>query len=190
MAHELVGSWKKGLAFDLHTLSSVHLGVDQSGHDRFHNTRSEMGELVYQLKSGGDKSAVPKIINLLASLSGNDTFDAIIPAPSSKARVLRPVDAIALALGTQCGVTVLVGYLNKEGDAELKNIDDPVERANALRSGIKITGKKDIAGKKVLLLDDLYRSGATLEACCNVLRTQANVSDICVLTMTKTRRNR
>ncbi len=190
MAHKLIGSWKKGLAFDIHTVESVHLGVNQSGHDQFHNTRSEMGELVYQLKFRGDESAVPKIIKLLASLSGIDTFDVIIPAPSSKARAVQPVNAIALALGDQCGVAVLVGYLNKEGDAELKNIDDPVERANALRSGIKIAGKKDIAGKRVLLLDDLYRSGATLEACCNVLRTQANVSDIGVLTMTKTRSNR
>ncbi len=148
-----------------------------------------MGELVYQLKSRDDQSAVPKIINLLASLSGIDTLDVIIPVPSSRVRALQPVDAIALALGKDRGVTVLVGYLNKEGDAELKNIDDPAERANALRSGIKIAGKENIAGKRVLLLDDLYRSGATLEACCNVLRTQANVRDIWVLTMTKTRRN-
>ncbi len=149
-----------------------------------------MGELVYQLKYRGDQSAVPKIINLLASLSGIDTLDAIIPVPSSKARAVQPVDAIALALGAQCGVTVHVGYLNKERGAELKNIDDPVERDNALRSGIKIAGKETITGKRVLLLDDLYRSGATLEACCNVLCTQANVREIWVLTMTTTRRNR
>ncbi len=43
MAHKLIGSWKKGLAFDIHTVESLYLGVDQFGHDRFDNTRSEMG---------------------------------------------------------------------------------------------------------------------------------------------------
>ena len=190
MTHELVGNWKGGLAFDLHTVGSVYLGVDQFGHDRFDNTRSEIGELVYQLKYRNDQSAVPKIINLLTPLTGIEGFDAIIPAPSSKARALQPVDAIAQALGAQRGVPVLVGYLAKEGNEELKGIDDPVERANALGSGIKIAGKENIVGKKVLLLDDLYRSGATLRACCNVLTAQANVSEVWVLTMTKTRSKR
>lgn len=190
MTYELVGNWKGGLAFDLHTVGSVYLGIDQFGHDRFENTRSEIGELVYQLKYRGDQSAVPKIINLLAPIGGIETFDAIIPAPSSKQRAIQPVDAIAQALGAQHGVPVLLGYLTKDGDAELKGIDDPAERANALRNGIKIGRNESIAGKKVLLLDDLYRSGATLRACCEVLNTQANVGEVWVLTMTKTRSKR
>jgi predicted amidophosphoribosyltransferase len=190
MTHELVGNWKEGIAFDLHTVGSKYLGVDEFGHNRFDNTRSDMGELVYQLKYHGDQLAVPKIINLLKAIGGIENFDAIIPAPSSKARALQPVDAIAQALGAQRGVPVLVGYLNKEGDAELKGIDDPVERDNALKNGIKISGKEIIAGKNVLLVDDLYRSGATLSACCNLLIKNANVNEIYVLTMTKTRSKR
>ena len=50
MAHKLIGNWDSGLAYDLHTVASTHLGVDENGYDRFENTRSEMGELVYQLK--------------------------------------------------------------------------------------------------------------------------------------------
>ncbi len=190
MRHKLEGNWKKGVAFDIHTLASVYLGVDDQGYKRFDNTRSEIGELVYQLKYHSDKSAVPKIIELLTAIQGIDSFDAIIPVPSSKARTLQPVDAIAQALGDQRGVPVLVGYLNKEGNAELKGIDDPDERAKVLDNSITITGKNDISGKKVLLLDDLYRSGATLSVCCNVLKKHANVGEITVLTMTKTRSNR
>jgi len=50
MRYEIKGNWKKGLAFDLHTVASVYLGVDEYGHGRFDNTRSEIGELIYQLK--------------------------------------------------------------------------------------------------------------------------------------------
>lgn len=190
MTHELVGNWNGGLAFDLHTTGSVYLGVDQYGHDRFDNTRSEIGELVYQLKYRGDQSAVPKIIELLMPLTGIEGFDAIIPAPSSQTRALQPVDAIAQALGAQRGVPALIGHLTKAGNAELKGMDDPVERSNALANSISISGATNISGKKVLLLDDLYRSGATLSACCNVLKQQSNVSEIWVLTMTKTRSKR
>lgn len=190
MVHEITGNWKFGLAFDLHTVSSTYLGVDQYGHDRYENTRSEIGELVYQLKYRNDQTAVPKIIQLLTEIEGVETFDAIIPAPSSKKRAVQPVDAIAQALGQQRGIPVLTGYLVKTGDAELKGISDPAERDNALANSIVIAGKQDISGKNVLLLDDLYRSGATLNVCCHVLKKQAKVGDICVLTMTKTRSNR
>jgi len=186
MTHKLVGNWNGGLAFDLHITGSIYLGVDDQGHKQFDNTRSEMGELVYQLKYGGDQSTVPKIIELLKGIEGLETLDVIIPVPSSQTRAFQPVDVIAQALGNQRGVPVLISHLTKAGNAQLKNITDPVERTNAL-ANISVSGKTDISGKKVLLLDDLYDSGATLNACCNVLKQQSNVNEIWVLTMTKTR---
>lgn len=190
MADEILGNWTKGIAFDLHTTSSTYLGVDGYGRSRFDNTRSEMGELVYQLKYRNDQTVIPKIIELLKSIGGIETFDAIIPVPSSNVRVIQPVDAIAKALGKQRGVPVLVGYLTKTGGAELKGITDPADRDKALEDSIIISGKTDISGKRILLIDDLYRSGATLTTCCNVLTGKAKVGKIGVLTMTKTRSNR
>lgn len=190
MVYEISGSWTKGAAFDLHTVASTYLGVDEYGHDRFDNTRSEIGELVYQLKYRNDQSAVPKIIELLKKVGGIETFDAIIPVPSSKPRAIQPVDAIAQALGQQRGVPVLTGYLTKNGNVELKGIADPADRDQALADSIVVSGTTDISGKGVLLVDDLYRSGATLNACCRVLKRTAKVGNICVLTMTKTRSNR
>ncbi len=190
MRYKLEGNWKKGLAFDLHTLASTYLGPDQYGHDRYDNTRSEIDELVYQLKYRNNKTVVPQIISLLSAIKGYEKFDVIIPVPSSKARPVQPVDAIAQALGQRYGVPTLSGYLTKEGGPQLKSINDPEERVAILEHNISISGKDDLSGKKVLLLDDLYRSGSTLNACCNILKKQANVGDICVLTMTKTRKNR
>lgn len=190
MKHKLEGNWTKGRAFDLYTVASVYLGPDEFGHDRFDNTRSEIGELVYQLKYRHDQTAVTKIIELLSVIKGIEKFYAIIPVPSSKARAVQPVDAIAKALGKQRGVRVLEGYLIKDGNAELKDIHDPDERLKILENTIKISGKEDISGQRVLLLDDLYRSGATLNVCCNVLKQQAMIGEVSVLTMAKTRSNR
>ena len=191
MRHKLVGNWKKGLAVDLHTLASTYLGPDEFGHDRFENTRSEIGELVYKLKYKSDQSALPEIIRLLKSIRGVDEFDFIIPVPSSKVRKNQPVELIAEELGKDRGVPTLTGYLRKStSGTELKGISDPEERKNALKENILIAGSRDISGKTILLVDDLYRSGETLNACCDVLYQQAGVKSISVLTMTKTRSNR
>lgn len=93
MKFRLEGNWKKGLAFDLHTIASDYLGPDEYGHDRWNTTRSEMGELLYQLKYCHDKSAVDKIVTLLKGIKGIEKFDVIIPVPSTnKKRAYQPVD--------------------------------------------------------------------------------------------------
>ncbi len=191
MRYKLEGNWKKGLAFDLHTLASTYLGPNEYGHPQFDTTYSDMGELVRRLKYDQDKSTIPAIIDLLKPITGIEKLDAIIPVPSSKVRASQPVDEIAAALGAQRGIPVLKGYLTKKpGGPELKGITDPEERAAALEGTISINGKQDISGKRVLLLDDLYRSGATLNACCNILIREAKIETVSVLTMTKTRSNR
>ena len=48
------------------------------------------------------------------------------------------------------------------------------------------TANYDISGKNVLLLDDLYRSGATLTVATEVL-LEAGAKSVVVLTLTKTR---
>ena len=191
MRYTLEGNWRKGLAFDLHILASTYLGPDQFGHDQFENTRSDMGELVYQLKYKSDNSSIPKIIELLKNINGIDKFDAIIPVPSSnKNRKFQPVDEIAKALGKDRDVDVVAGFLEKKTGQELKGAASPEERKSILENAISIVSKDDLSGKTILLVDDLYGSGATLEACTAVLYEDAGVADVCVLTMTKTRRRR
>ena len=51
MVESIEGNWAVGKAFDIHTVSSEYLGVDAGGRDRYDTKRSEMGQLVYELKS-------------------------------------------------------------------------------------------------------------------------------------------
>ena len=192
MTIEVKGNWKKGLAYDVHTLSSTYLGPDEFGHDRWDSTRSEMGKLVYQLKYKNDKLVVGKIVDLITGkIKGIEKFDLIIPIPSTKKnRPYQPVEEIARELGRRKRIKVL-NLLGKEaGGAELKNVDDQKEREKLLKGRIFISDDFDISGKNVLLLDDLYRSGATLSTATDVLYKKAKVENVCVLTMTKTRSRR
>lgn len=85
---------------------------------------------------------------------------------------------------------VLAGFLRKSGALELKNVGDPEERRSLLAGSISVAGRQTLEGKQVLLVDDLYRSGATLDACCSVLLDDAKVASVCALTMTMTRSKR
>ena len=81
MTIEIEGNWRTGLAFDVHTLSSTYLGQNEAGHERYETTRSEMGELVYQLKYRHDKATLPAIVKLLDEIKGIEEFTYLVPIP-------------------------------------------------------------------------------------------------------------
>ncbi len=192
MSIQLDGNWRKGFAFDEHTLSSIYLGIDDAGHDRYDTKRSEMGELVYQLKYKKNRSVIPQIIDLLMKFKGFDQFDFIIPMPASNnSRSVQPVLEIARELGNRVNVAVEEHALIKQGQSpELKNVTDIYERERVLRQHLTLNSHKSFEGKTILLLDDLFRSGSTLKVATEVLYQLGKAKDIMVLTMTKTRSNR
>lgn len=191
MTIKITGPWHKGLAFDVHTLSSTYLGPDEHGHDQWDTTRSEMGELVYRLKYRSDQSTLPAIVGLLEKIKGIEKFDMIVPIPpTNPARRWQPVTQIAEALGKRHNVAAQTNILSKEaGGPELKSVQDPDERRELLQNNMFVVPETDLSGVKVLLVDDLYRSGATLSVATDLLY-EAGAEKVSVLTMTKTRSNR
>lgn len=67
----------------------------------------------------------------------------------------------------------------------MKSIEVLEERQKIL-DGAFICDKR-YKGKKILLIDDLYRSGATLNEITKTLYTQGEVDNVYVLCFTKTR---
>lgn len=68
---------------------------------------------------------------------------------------------------------------------ELKNIDDYDERAALLKDAFEVKSEQ-VKGKRILILDDLYRSGAILKAVAQALRT-AKPEQVTVIALTRTR---
>lgn len=190
MTINLEGKWRKGLAYDIHTLASNYFGTDENGRDKWENTRSAMGELLYKLKYNGKRENLPAIVTLVVSeIKGLETFDAIVPIPPSKPRGFQPVTELAEELGRRVGVRVMHALEKANHDTQLKDMTDIAARRDALQKTMRLKAGMDFSGQKVLLLDDLYRSGATLERAMELLQG-ANAADVCVLCMTKTRSNR
>lgn len=192
MAIKIDGNWSAGFAIDLHTISSVYLGIDDYGRKQFDNERSEIGELVNKLKYHSDMTVIPKIIEIInKNIKNINHVDFIIPVPpSNMSRNIQPVYSITRALSQSTNVLSLENLLAKTNPEQLKNIEDPTQRETILRSSLILNNQIDISNKKVLLVDDVYRSGATLRAITDLLYNQGRVSNVYVLTMTKTRSNR
>lgn len=186
---KLVGPWSDGHVLDLHTVSSVFLGHDSLGHPQFDTERTELGELVYRLKNKADKKALNMILEIAEQFlrQWNPPFDILIPVSPSRPRAYQPVLEIARGLGQRFGRPVCEDCLVKvKRTPELKNVFEYSERLKLLQDAFRVT-PETVKGRQLLLLDDLYRSGATLEAAANTLQS-AGPKSICILVLTRTRR--
>ena len=71
----------------------------------------------------------------------------------------------------------------------LKNMYKFNERMEILKDAFAVS-KREVEGKNILLFDDLYRSGATLNAITKMLKVKGKAKEVYALTLTMTRRRR
>ena len=188
---KLEGSWDLGYALHKHTLSSVYLGDDEYGHPRFDTTRSEPGESLYQLKYRGDwdqvKPLAAQVKTSLLPLFGK--IGLIIPMPASTARARQPVNEIAAELGRLTDTPVFDNIIVKapapQGSPQLKNLHGREEKEAALQGRFSINPAITNEGCwNALLLDDLFDTGATMDAVSETLRTYKKISQVYAASLT------
>ncbi len=183
----IIGKWREGYALDLHTLESIFIGDDEFGHPRFDSRRSEVGELLYKLKYTGDQTVVDEIADAAATMMRRwQAVNVIVPVPPSTPRAVQPVFLLANALGQKLGVPVANCLTTTRDPSPLKNVNDLDERARLL-AGLYAIDPAPVRGKRVLLFDDLYRSGATINEITTTLYDRGQATDVFALTITRTR---
>ena len=183
------GRWNEGFALDLHTLESKYLGDDEFGHPQFENVYSEIGKLLHLLKSKKDKSVIdPIVATAVEFVHGRDWKpEIVVTVPPSRIRLFQPLKALGKGLAEQLGVVFCEGCIEKTRDTpQLKNVYEYEKRRELLDGAFRADAAK-VEGKRVLLLDDLYRSGATMNAVTTALKQSGKAADVFVLAITKTR---
>jgi competence protein ComFC len=185
----IAGRWSSGFALDAHTTSSELVGHDQYGHPKFASQRSELGELLYKLKFRRNKTVVPAIAEVVGDFAQSylPRVELIVPVPPSTPRREQPVILLARAIGERIGIPVFEDCVWKVHEtSQLKNVFDFNERLRLLDGAFEVD-RPIVEDKTVLLFDDLYRSGATLNAVTILLYDQGCAKDVIALTLTRTR---
>jgi predicted amidophosphoribosyltransferase len=187
---KIEGRWRSGVALDLHTTSSTPIGYNEYGHMQFDTVRPEIAELLYRLKNRADRAAAGPIVETAANFLARhrDKFDAIVPVPPSHQRAVQPVIILAEGIGQALNVPVLSCVGTTRPTSQLKNITDPEERKTRV-DGLYQVDVNQTRRRKILLFDDLFRSGTTMNAITEILLDPGQAAVVRALTITKTRSN-
>lgn len=189
----LSGPWTEGWALDQHTISSVYLGDNEFGHAQYENKRSEVGERLYQFKYRGNRSGLRALAETAAAfIRAKNMFVEIVVSvpPSNENRRHQPLPAISQEIAHILKLPYQTDALAKVSSTkELKQVFDLVQRRRLL-TGVFHADRQYVQGRGMLLLDDLYRSGATLSTATAELLENGRAKSVTAITLTKTRSSR
>lgn len=183
------GNWKAGWALDIHTIKSIPLG-----NGKYDTTYTQTGKALNDLKYHNNYSQIDilanEVIAFLRTRMVTPYINVIIPTPASKNREIQPVFAIAKKVSQALGIPMDTSYIIKNKSTnELKSIDSPIEREKVLLNAFSLQDLR-YQNKKILLFDDLFRSGSTLKEITKILYYNGEVQNVYVVTLTKTRSKR
>jgi len=172
----LVGNWHAGFALDFH---SSYKGAEWN--------RSGVGDLVYRLKYQSDSSALPALVEhtrkLFAAHPEMNQFDIIVPTPPSSLREFNPVHEFCKALAQAMNKPMQPCVIKTRQTKPQKEMQTLPQKRDNVAGAFAVND--DINGKRILLVDDLFDSGATLEEITKVL-LKHKASRVNALTFTKT----
>ncbi len=172
----LPGPWMEGWAMDFHSQFS---GASWN--------RSRTGELVYRLKYLEDQSVLPELVEQAESLIHDkfnlDEVEAVAPVPPSVPRSNDPVSSFAQALAKKRHLTYLsVLVKSRQTRPQKEMLSLAKKRANVAGAFVL---QSTVKGRHVLVVDDLFDSGATLEEITRLL-LRCGASSVRVLALTRT----
>ena len=180
----LTGPWIEGYVLDRHVISSVPIGY-YGPHMQFDTTRSALGEVVFQLKNRSGSAA--DVIDTASAFAARwrGQVDGIVVPPPSILRRVQPAQVIAAGVATSLGVLVLEDAVIKALRTPAMKNTAPPDRANLLAQAIE-RGPASVQGRHVLIVDDLWQTGATVRRVAAIL-IAGGAASVRVLVMTRTR---
>ena len=186
------GPWAMAYSLDKQVEKSTYIGDNASGYPQFENERTEIGEALFKLKYRSNKISIPNIIEtsitFVKKYLSNLTFDIVIGVPpSDTSRIYQPVKLLAEGIAKKLNVAFTQNLIKKvKVTSQMKNME-AFKRKKLLKDAFEVIDESVVKSlNSLLIIDDLYDTGATLESIVNTLLEVNPNLKVIVLTITRT----
>jgi predicted amidophosphoribosyltransferase len=153
--------------------------------------RTRVGDLLHKFKYEQDQHAGELLADLASDFINSQVFLKssnlmLAVPPSFKSRAFDPVSFLAKRIEERTRISWEKGVFKRTRlTRPQKSILDPQAKWSNISDTFRLTKPQDIEGEKVLLIDDIYDSRATLNEITAILR-QSKADKISVLVLAKT----
>jgi len=181
----LAGPWPWGVALAMHSADDEAEGV----------TRSEVGALLSRFKYGGERRLAGVlgrgVAEAVRSQEEGARLDLVTHVPCARGRArFEPACELAVVVARALRVRCLPRLIARTRKiARQKDLTRWEEKRRNVEGAFRVRRADLVRGRKVLLVDDVYDSGATLEEAWRAL-TDAGAREVTVIAVTKTRYRR
>lgn len=128
------------------------------------------------------------LIRQAAQTLKQEKWDMIVPVPLHPAkrreREFNQAENLAECLGRATGITVNKKLVRRVEPTRTQTRLSRQQRMANVEKAFGLTGRHSVKGLKIVVLDDVFTTGATTSACAKVLWS-AGAADVCVWTVAR-----
>lgn len=143
---------------------TIRLPAHEAGWSLSYHGGSHIGELVRLSKyKGGDPFAeelVTLAVELLRQRYPVNFIDAIVSVPPTKSGTL--VEIFAKTIAKRLGIPYVSAIAKVRSTGEQKNFTNRVQKSDNVKGAFALPSPNQVAGRTLLLIDDIYDSGQTI----------------------------
>ncbi len=149
-------------------------------------------DLIHRYKYQRALWAEPFLAGLLITAArpalAAESWDGIVPVPlhptRQREREFNQAERLARRLGRACDLPVDSKLLRRVLNTRTQTMLSREERQANVRKAFALRTNRSLAGRRLVLVDDVFTTGATTNACARVLR-EAGAAAVCVWTVAR-----
>lgn len=152
--------------------------------------RDSLLEIIHRYKYKGAVWFEPFLGELLVRAAApelrGEQWDCIAPVPlhptKEREREFNQAERLARRLGRGAGIQVEARLLRRTVQTRTQTLLTREERRENVRNAFALGAGAEVQGRRIILVDDVFTTGATTGACAKVLR-RGGAAEVCVWTV-------